>query len=271
MWKRLFGLIGLLLGLAGFVATAGLAVAVWPGSRWVADEGESLVDQAEPQVAFFKQKLDKADSHVQKVSRQIAELKTAARRVEQQGENSNPEDIKKVQTAFQELVTTVKRAEEFLVVVHGGLAVLMNVDKFSRFLPGTAAPQTEAESAENLKKIAAAAEDLSKRIQEMQARLEQIRSEQDVRKNAAVLYKDAERIDSRLSPIADRLRIARNTMDGVQTALKKSRDTLGYLRMEVPLALTLLFAWIALGQASLTIHGWKLLTHRRSPPDLPAT
>lgn len=249
--KRLLGVLGLVLGTVGAIASLVAAIFVWPITHYYADEATKLSADVIHTVTLTQDLLRPFESRIQDVTTRVSNVRQSATAVAMEGDQSDPEDLAKVETILAELASRLDQAQDWTDSLKSSAASLHSVTKLA------SAITFEPRQQEKLQTAISALQNVDVALDRVDDLLKQARREQNLQaraRNLAIVASAFERplsdLNGTVSEVSNFLSSAREEATTVQHAISRWERNL-------PLLSTIALFWVGLGQVCLMSWGWR--------------
>ncbi len=260
--KKLLGILAMVFGTIGFLAGVICVVGVWPAAFYVNTKAEEVFDSGDIILKSISKKVGQVDKIVDKITTPLKEVRSSAEAVAEKGEDSDPEDLAKMQAVTKKVSNSLQKAENLVEVFHAGIAGLENLYKVAKMLPIVSSNNSTLDP-EILKNIKATSEFLNSAttsLEEVVVKIEEIREKKNVQANAKALLALTENLNTKVDSISTHTANAKDRLSAAEEQLSTFRNEVSFWCSVGPLILSFVFLWISIGQWSLLVHGRSMIS-----------
>jgi chromosome segregation ATPase len=255
--KHLFGFIALLLGLLGLLASLAALGGAWvvrgdaiEGGTEALEHAGTTLQTAETKLGNTLQVVTWAKNAVDPAAKQLDKLAA-------QAGSPNPAEQKELAAKVDDLSARLKQLESLVDLAESMLSVMNKTSKSARKIPllSLALPK-ETPSPEKLEGAAEALKLLSDILKPLREALDDIRANKKVR--AELLQEVAGKageVERKLATVETQVNQLKQRVAKIREEAKEVRDELPGWVTAGTIALSVVLAWIALGQLALLAWG----------------
>jgi hypothetical protein len=256
--RRLLGVLALVFGTVGAIASMVGAIVVWPVIHFYADKAAVLSADVVHTVALTQDLLQPFESRIQEVTTRVTNVRQSATAVARGGDQSDPADLAKVETILAELSSRLDQAQDWTTSLKSSATSLHSITKLASAV--TFDPQQQ----EKLQTAISALENVDTALDQVDALLRRASQEQDLQTRARHLAIVASALEGPLSELNGTVAEVSAFLSTAQEEATKVQRAVSVWRTALPLISTVVLIWVAIGQVCLLRRGWFM---SRSPEE----
>jgi chromosome segregation ATPase len=254
--KRFLGLLAFLLGVTGSVVCVAAIILTWDASYRYLGQVVETAQKVEELLASANDRVQRMENGVAETRTRIASLETAARAVAARGEQSNPADRAKVEALLEALSSKIERAEDTAETLRSAALLLRNGADLA------ATVSRDEEKIELLRSAETALNETVATLEQLRDKLSKARRGDDLQGTAQDVADLAGAALPALAKVAGSIGEVDRFLAQAEKEVATLRGRIEFWKTAGPALVTLILAWVALGQVSLLARGWSMLLAR---------
>jgi hypothetical protein len=244
--KRIFGTVGVVLGLVGILGClAGVGFTWWFSGKYLAQASETA-KAVEALLGSADGRFGKLKEGAQDVKVRLAEVRKAAQAVAQDGSKADPAFRAKVEALHEALLGKVEQAQDVAAMLRGGLELVSTMSE-------------EPRTSEDIKAAEAIVGKAADALDKARRDLGSANQDQNVEAAARLVDSMTGALEAVLNELAKNVTEVGNLLAKGRAEVNSLQRTLLFWKTWGPWIVTGVLVWVALGQVALLGWGWSLL------------
>jgi hypothetical protein len=241
--KRIFGTVGVVLGLAGILGClAGMGLIWWFSGKYLAPAAETA-KAVEALLGSADGRFGKLENGVRDTKQRLAVVRKAAQTVAQDGNKAGPVFRAKVDALVEALLAKVEQAQGVADMLRGGVELVSTMSE-------------EPRTSEDIKAAGALVDKVATALDKARHDLETASREENVEAAAQGVDNLAGALESVLTELARNVTEVSNLLAKGRAEVNSLQRTLLFWKTWGPWIVTGVLVWVALGQIALLMCAW---------------